>query len=474
MRQPFIFSIFSICLLLSSCLSAPERRDPFADLGVGAAALGRYKNIKVAVVVSNNTNELIKYMVSINEHRSRHRYSGVKLDPEMLVSNLLEPLRRHFKEVVKVESLGEAAAAGADVAVVLDCYAKIRSDAFSSTTFDLNLFFTTPTGDAIDEFHASGASQVPFQNIGHATLYEAAGEARNKATAAFVSSQKLQEFSAHIGGAVAAASPAKSVPAVKTYSSEIDRPGYQAPERPNDFAVVIGVEKYQSLPPADFAERDAAAMKDHLIALGYPSRNVVLLTGTDAGRAGIEKYIESWLPRNVRESSTVFVYFSGHGSPDVSNGSAYLVPWDGDPKFLENTGYPVKRLFDKLNGLKAKNILVAMDSCFSGAGGRSVLAKGVRPLVAKIDGGSSAVGRLVVFSASGPDEITGADEIHGHGLFTYHFLRALQLSKGEASVSQIYTALKPRVQDAARRDNREQTPGLMPESLGDRSSLGFR
>jgi hypothetical protein len=473
MRQSLLALVLTASML-SGCLSAPERRDPFADLGVGAAALGRYKNIKVAVVVSNNTNELIQYMGSVNAHRARHRYSGVKLDPELLVSNLLEPLRRHFKEVVTVQSLGEAATAGADAAVVLDCYAKIRSDAFSSTTFDLNLFFTTPTGDAIDEVHAAGASQVPFQNIGHATLYEAAGEARNKATAAFVSSQKLQEFSVRIGGGVAAAPSAKPAAPVKTYSSEIDRPGYQAPERPDDFAVVIGVEKYQNLPSADFAERDAATMKDHLIALGYPSRNVVLLTGADAGRAGIEKYIESWLPRNVRESSTVFVYFSGHGSPDVSSGSAYLVPWDGDPKFLENTGYPLKRLFDKLNGLTAKNVLVAMDSCFSGAGGRSVLAKGMRPLVAKIDAGASAVGRLVVFSASGPDEVTGADEINGHGLFTYHFLKALQQSKGEARVSEIYAALKPRVQDAARRDNREQTPGLLPESLGASSNLTFR
>ena len=71
---------------------------------------------------------------------------------------------------------------------------------------------------------------------------------------------------------------------------------------------------------------------------------------TDAQATGTwpsRSYVESWLPRNVKEDSKVFFYFSGHGAPDTESKQAYLVPWDGDSQFLTDTGYPVKRAFIK-------------------------------------------------------------------------------------------------------------------------------
>lgn len=131
-------------------------------------------------------------------------------------------------------------------------------------------------------------------------------------------------------------------------------------------------------------------------------------------------------------------------------------------------------MYEKLNALKARQVVVAMDSCFSGAGGRSVLAKGARPLVTKTDLGGDSVQRLVVFAASGGDEISGTDDSQGHGLFTYQFLRALDERKGEVTVKGLYEALRPRVQDTARRENRDQTPQLLPAALGERAGLKLR
>ncbi len=130
-------------------------------------------------------------------------------------------------------------------------------------------------------------------------------------------------------------------------------------------AVVVGVEKYSSLPEAQFAERDAQAVREHLVALGYPMRNIAFLTGQQATKTGLAKNLETWLPSKVTEKSSVFFYYSGHGSPAVKTGQAYLVPVDGDPQYLEDTAYPLNRLYEKLNALKAKQIFVAMDSCFS-------------------------------------------------------------------------------------------------------------
>jgi hypothetical protein len=261
-----------------------------------------------------------------------------------------------------------------------------------------------------------------------------------------------------------APAPVAAAPVAVVYKSDVDAPAYKASENPDAFALVVGVEKYNTLPDARFAERDAKAMNAHLLAMGYPQRNIVLLTGTQATRTGLVKNLEAWLPNNVTERSTVMFYFSGHGAPDAKTSQAYLVPMDGDPQYLEETAYPIKRLYAKLAALKAKRVLVALDSCFSGAGGRSVLATGTRPLVAKLEI-APAEGRVVSLSASSSDEITGALEEQGHGLFTYQLLKALTETAGRGTVSEVYAALKPRVQDEARRQNRAQTPQIFGREL---------
>ena len=235
--------------------------------------------------------------------------------------------------------------------------------------------------------------------------------------------------------------------------------------------MIVGIEKYPDLPTAIYAERDAAAAKSFIRALGVPERNIMALSGTRATKTGLEKAIEAWLPNNVSEKSRVYFYYSGHGAPDTKNGDAYLVPSDGDPQYLAQTGYPLKRLYAKLGQLKAKSVLVALDSCFSGAGGRSVLAKGTRPLVGKVDMAVQAEGKISVISASAGDQISGANDDAGYGLFTYNFLQGLngaaKNAHGQVTLQSLYGYLKPRVQDEAHRANREQTPQLQRGSEPD-------
>lgn len=267
----------------------------------------------------------------------------------------------------------------------------------------------------------------------------------------------------HPGGSMApVAVAAKAVPETRvapSFYSDVDKPRFQSSENPKNFALVIGIEKYANVPDADYSERDAAAVREHLKGLGYPERNILYLAGQQASRSGFEKYLESWLPRNVDQESRVFFYFSGHGAPDTKSGTAYLLPWDGDAKFLENTAYPVNRLYQKLSALPAKEIIVAIDACFSGAGGRSVIPKGARPLVTSVV--AVDTGRAVVLAAAAGDEITGADAVQGHGLFTYFLLKGLNESKGGLTAKQLYEYILPRVRDAARRENRDQTPQLI-------------
>lgn len=266
-----------------------------------------------------------------------------------------------------------------------------------------------------------------------------------------------------VSAAVAVAQSPK--PAAPAPVSDVDKPSVRLAERPDDYALVVGIEKYSELPDATFAERDAEAVKDHFLALGFPSRNVVLLSGEKAGYKSIEKFVETWLARNVDEKSRVFFYFSGHGAPDVKSGESYLVPWDGDAAFLENTGYPLKRLYRKLGELKAAEVFVALDACFSGAGGRSVLAKGARPLVTTVAMSAAPSNKLVVLAAAGSEQVTSSLDEQGHGTFTYYFLKGLSGAAKDASgavtAEGLHSYLKPKVEDAARRQNRAQEPVIL-------------
>ena len=181
-------------------------------------------------------------------------------------------------------------------------------------------------------------------------------------------------------------------------------------------------------------------------------------------RSTLSAYLEEWLPRNVKEDSTVFIYFSGHGAPDPVTGQAYLVPSDGQPNFLKKTAYPVKRLYAMANALKAKKVIIVLDACFSGMGGRSVLPEGARPLVTKVDTSVGHKGKITLFAAAQSDQITATLKEQGHGIFTYYFLKGLsgeaKNSKGEITPRGLYKYIKPKIRDAANRQNRDQTPVL--------------
>ena len=150
--------------------------------------------------------------------------------------------------------------------------------------------------------------------------------------------------------------PSGEKPSAGLLKSDVDElPDIRAKLNKNAYAIVIGIEQYrQKLPKADFATRDAKKITEYLTkAMGYPEENVITLLNDHASNVDFVKYFEKWLPNNVEKDGTVFVYYSGHGAPDTKTGCAYLVPYDGDPAFIAETGYSLKRMYDALGKLPA-------------------------------------------------------------------------------------------------------------------------
>jgi len=250
---------------------------------------------------------------------------------------------------------------------------------------------------------------------------------------------------------------------------------------PKDWGLIIGIEDYAYLPKVDYARKDALIIKDYFIkVMGVPEENVITLIDNDATKARIEGYLREYLPNNTVKDTTLYVYFAGHGAPDMKKGESYLVPFDGDTKFIEQTGYKLTNFYQDLNKLKIQRSYVFLDSCFSGVASRAaeMLTKGARPTLVHVKEVRPRSGNVISLSAASSGQISNSYPETKHGLFTYYLLRAL---KGEAdmddnnwiSISEIFEYVKSHVSRVSRRLGTEQTPIISPslEELKDISVL---
>ncbi|MBN2688701.1 MAG: caspase family protein [Deltaproteobacteria bacterium] len=258
--------------------------------------------------------------------------------------------------------------------------------------------------------------------------------------------------------------------AIKQAVSDVDElPAVKATQNKHAYAIIIGIERYrQKLPSADFATHDAEIVAEYLTkVMGYPMENVIVLLNDKASKNDFDKYLGRWLLNNVEKDSSVFIYYSGHGAPNPTTGDAYLVPYDGDPSFIDDTGYSLQKLYGLLGRLPARKITVALDSCFSGAGGRSVLAKGARPIVMTLQNALIIPQNVTVMAAASNSQISSTYEEKSHGLFTYFMLKGIKDTDvvdrdGSLAVGDLFTYVKPQVERIARKQyNNMQTPQLM-------------
>ena len=124
-------------------------------------------------------------------------------------------------------------------------------------------------------------------------------------------------------------------------------PDIQCGEKNDDLAVIIGIEKYQHLKQkSDYSRNDAVLMRAVLRSLCFQDRNIEFMVDEQATLSAIKKTFEAWLPNNARSDRRLFLYFSGHGAPDPAGGG-YLLPYDGDPNYIQITGYPLQTFYEK-------------------------------------------------------------------------------------------------------------------------------
>ncbi|MGC9362672.1 MAG: caspase family protein, partial [Candidatus Syntrophosphaera sp.] len=237
----------------------------------------------------------------------------------------------------------------------------------------------------------------------------------------------------------------------------------------NRWGVIIGIENYRNVQQVEYARRDAEFMREYFRkVLGIPAENIYVKTddGASLGEFNAVFNARGWLDKNANnKDSEIFIYYSGHGAPDAVGSQAFLLPHDGNPNFAANTGYPLQQLYANLGGLKARQVVIFLDSCFSGGTrNNEIILAGAKPVFISPELPSVA-DNVTVFSAATGSQIASSYPDMQHGLFSYYLMKGL---RGEADAdgnkkitqAELNGYLADNVSARARRMGREQDPQL--------------
>lgn len=172
-------------------------------------------------------------------------------------------------------------------------------------------------------------------------------------------------------------------------------------------ALVVGINNYPSAPLRGCVN-DAAAFGAIIETHGDGDPNFAVILRTNIAKKGellglIEKLFSG-------DSDVALFYFSGHGFENSLG--TYLVTPDASKN---DVGISMTDLLVIANNSKAKNRVIILDCCHSGAAGTSPITGGV---TTTINTG------VTILTASKQDEVSM--EVNGHGVFTNLLIDGLQ------------------------------------------------
>ncbi len=248
-------------------------------------------------------------------------------------------------------------------------------------------------------------------------------------------------------------------------------------------AVVIGNTNYtRANVNVDYAINDAKAIRQFLVdRLGFRENNVFMVT--DAKKSDMERLFGTerrpggkLLASVIPGKSDVFVFYAGHGAPDIEYKEPYLIPVDTDPDQAWQ-GYSLDLLHKSLKRVRKRigperDLVAMIDACFSGqtpAGSVLKISSAINDFkLPEIEP------EIIYLRASAKDQVANWDAERKHSLFTATFLQAVDgaaddsefgRKDGRVSWRELNSYLASQVPIRARRlVGREQTPEVRPDA----------
>ncbi len=225
----------------------------------------------------------------------------------------------------------------------------------------------------------------------------------------------------------------------------------------NYYALIIGNEINKKLPRLTSASEDAADV-ERVLRDQYGFKTIRLSNATRYDIMTAMNKIE----KLVTEKDNVLVYYAGHGAYRGDEG--YWLPADAESDNDANW-IPVRAVTERLALLKAKHLMVVVDSCYSGAMSRSAIARyditqspEIREKWARQ---MLRVKSRTVLTSGGLKPVLDKGE-GKNSIFAQSFLEALKTSPGVLEGYRLYNKIYDEVLQTSTRLGLPQEPSYAP------------
>ena len=196
----------------------------------------------------------------------------------------------------------------------------------------------------------------------------------------------------------------------------------------NTYAVVIGIADYDELPRVTFADRSARSFADLIRRqFGIPPEHMTSLINDEATGVRMRARLRSMAER-LTNKDRLIVYYAGHAAPTRDGKHTVLIPQDASDGSLDDPSFRLNDFYQTLLRSNAQQIIVVLDTCFSGRSeGNKLIYKDVAPVIPVSRDGVTPPEdtRLTVLAAGGPSDFANALRGRGHRLFSYHLLHEM-------------------------------------------------
>jgi Caspase domain len=195
------------------------------------------------------------------------------------------------------------------------------------------------------------------------------------------------------------------------------------------YAVLIGIETYQKqgISSVQFAQADAAAMKDLLVQeLGVPAENITVWLDFEATKSVFENDLP-YLIRQLAPGDRFIFFYAGHGF--FANGTNRLTTWDTHPGNLAGTTVSLEGVLLKpLKDQQGADSLVFMDACAADLKTSLVQARDIVSDLtpSEFEALVRSTDHSAAFFACSPNQKAYPSDALQHGIWTYHLIQALQ------------------------------------------------
>ena len=210
----------------------------------------------------------------------------------------------------------------------------------------------------------------------------------------------------------------------------------------NSWALIIGIDKYESVRKLNYAVKDAESMQEILLkTFEFPFENVTLLTNEQANKQNILKSFSD-ITKNANANDRVIIFFAGHGETmDLPEGGemGYLLPVDGkrEDLYLSSIGMDELKKLSLMS--KAKHVLYLIDACYGGIA--AIGSRGLEPettpnYIEKITKDKS---RQIITAGGKGEQVIEKSE-WGHSAFSLNLKRGLKEGRADLNSDGYITA----------------------------------